>query len=42
MFILVTGGSGSGKSEFAENRAFQLENAPGAERSEVPLCSPYP
>ena len=29
MFVLITGGSGSGKSEYAENRAVMLSKKEG-------------
>ena len=39
MFILVTGGSGSGKSEYAENRAVELA---GRERKLIYIATMYP
>lgn len=37
MFVLVTGGSGSGKSEFAENKAVRL----GENRTYIACMKPY-
>ena len=41
MFILVTGGSGSGKSEYAENRAVELSRPEGLKLSYIATMFPF-
>ena len=41
MFVLITGGSGSGKSEYAENRAVRLSNETGLPLYYIATMKPF-